>query len=329
MNKKYDVIGIGNALLDITLDVEEETLKELGLRKGEMTLIDEERLESITEKIADFETRKSSGGSAANTMVGVSKLGGSSAFIGKVGKDANGKLYDKMLSADGVKTFISKEELVKTGTAITFITSDGERSFATYLGAAIKLTPDDVKDDEIKKAKILHIEGYVLEEPTLRSAALKAMGIAKDEKILVSIDLADPWLIKRNLELFKGIVKDYADMVFANEEEAEAFTGLRGEEAIKKMKDDARICAIKLGEKGSLLKAGVNLCYVPIVKVTSINTNGAGDAYAAGVLYSIARNLPLEKAGKIAAYIAAQVVASPEATVRRSLKGEIRHLLEK
>ncbi|MFH0870413.1 MAG: adenosine kinase [archaeon] len=326
MAKKYDVVGVGSALLDMTLNVEDDFLKKLGLHKGEMALVDEQRFEKILDEIKGLETKRSSGGSVANSMIGISRLGGKAMFIGKVGKDASGKVYKELLAKSGVTPVLSTHEKM-TGTAITFVTPDSERSFATYLGAASFLTEEDIHEEHVNDAKILHLEGYLLDVPSLREAAIKAMRIAKKAGMKVSLDLSDPGVVRRHRDILNGIVNDYADIVFANESEAKEYAGLEEEQALDKISTMCEVAIVKLGEKGSLIKKDGKTYRIPIQRVSVANTNGAGDAYAAGILFAIANKLDLESAGKIAAYISAQVVASHEATVSRDLRKEIEKML--
>lgn len=320
-----DVIGIGSALLDFIIEVDDGVLAEMDLTKGEMHLIDEDQSAKILKKIEDYSVLTSPGGSAANTLAGVGVLGGSALLMGKVGNDKHGAVYEQKTSEGGVDVKLGKHDSI-TGHAITFITPDKERTFATHLGAAVYFRQEDVYEDEIKNSKILHIEGFQLEDPELKKASLYAMKIAKDNGVKVSIDLADPALIKRNLESFKDIVKDYADIIFVNETEAEAFTGKKEEEALHDIYDMCEVAIVKLGGEGSLIKAKDLVYKIPINEVKVVNTNGAGDAYAAGFLYSIAKDIPIERAGKIAAYISSQVVASNGARVERSLEDELSKL---
>lgn len=326
MNKKYDVIGIGSPLLDFIIEVEDNILAEVDLKKGEMHLIDEEKSKNILEKLKTHKVTTSPGGSSANTLAGVSALGGKAVLMGMVGKDENGDIYEQKTVKAGVRSKMSKHELKKTGHAITFITPDSERTFATHLGAALFFRKENVFEDEIKSSKILHIEGYQLEDKELKEAAVHAMKIAKDNDVKISIDLADPGLIGRNLDDLKELVKKYADIIFVNETEAEAFTEKKDEEALHLIYDICEIAIVKLGNKGSLIKANDMIYRIPINEVKVVNTNGAGDAYAAGILYSIANSIDMEKAGKIAAYISSQAVASEGARVERSLKEEIKKI---
>jgi len=324
--KKYDVIGIGSPLLDFTVEVDDSILAEMNLKKGEMHLIDENKSKEILKKLEDYEIKITPGGSAANTLAGVRLLGGNAAFLGKIGKDENGNIYEQKTNEQKVNSRLSKHESISTGNTITFITPDSERTFTTHLGASLYFRKEDISEEDIKNSKILHIEGYQLEDPELKETAIHAMKIAKENNVKISIDLADPALIRRNLESLKKIIQDFADIVFANEAEAEVFTGKKEEDALNELYNVCEIAIVKLGEKGSLIKADEKIYKIPINKVNVINTNGAGDAYAAGILHAIANNLEIEKAGKIAAYISSQVVASAGARLDKNIKEEINNL---
>jgi len=316
--KKYDVAGIGSPLLDFIFEVDDSILIEMNLKKGHMHLIDENKSKEILKRLEKFKVQTSPGGSAANTLAGIGILGGKAVFLGKIGNDEYGNIYEQKSSINGVKTKLARYNKM-TGHAITFITPDSERTFATHLGAALYFRKQDVFEEEIKNSKILHIEGYQLEDPELKETSLHAMKIAKVNNVKVSIDLADPGLIQRNLESLKRLVKDYADIIFVNETEAEAFTGKQKENALNEISNFCEIAIVKLGEKGSLIKSNNKIYKIPINKVNVINTNGAGDAYAAGILYSISYNIDIEKAGKIAAYISSQVVANKSARLDKKI----------
>jgi sugar/nucleoside kinase (ribokinase family) len=324
--KKYDVAGIGSPLLDFIVEVDEGTLAEVDLNKGEMHLIDANQSKEILKKLEHHRVKTAPGGSSANTLAGVAALGGSAVFLGKIGDDYHGTIYEQKMIEDGVDALLSRHDAEQTGHAITFITPDSERTFATHLGAAMHFRKDDVFDDSIRESEILHIEGYQLEDPALVETVIHAMEVAKESDGMISIDLADPALIGRHLEPITDLVLKYADIVFVNELEAKAFTGKEELEALHHIYDMCEIAIVKLGEEGSLLKADDTYHIIPAYAVDVDNTNGAGDAYAAGILFSIARGIDMERAGKIASYIAAQVVASPGARVERSLKEEIEKL---
>ncbi|MCP4133466.1 MAG: adenosine kinase [bacterium] len=311
-NAEYDVVGIGSALLDFIIEVEDSVLKELGLNKGEMHLIDAERSKEILDYLKSFPMIVSPGGSSANTLAGISNLGGKGIFLGKVGNDNHGDIYIRETEKAGVKTVIGKDESA-SGHAITFITPDSERTFATHLGAALTFNESDVSEEAIKGSKILHLEGYLFEPPVLNQACMKAMKIAHEKGLLISIDLSDPGLIGRISGTFKEVVRDYADIIFVNEEEAKAFTGKEEENALDELAAQCTVAVVKLGSHGSLIKTEGETTRIPIYETNVVNTNGAGDMYASGVLYGLASGFPIEKCGKLGSYASSLVVGQVEA----------------
>jgi sugar/nucleoside kinase (ribokinase family) len=310
LNKKavYDVIGMGSALLDFTVPVEESDLGAFGLKKGEMQLIDEARSREILSRLEGRQMEISPGGSSANTIAGIAMLGGHGVFLGTVGTDEHGDRYIQETEKIGVKAEISRHDSM-TGHAITFITPDSERTFATHLGAALHFNSDNVSEGLIKKSKILHIEGYLFEPPGLRDACMRALEIAKKNDVLVSIDLSDPALIERIRPVFSDVARDYADILFVNEEEARAFTGMEREDALKEMYGMCQFAVVKLGADGSLIETGDTVYRIPTYRTDVVNTNGAGDVYAAGVLYGITSGLRADKAGKIGSYMSSKVLS--------------------
>ena len=308
--KKYDVFGIGNALMDTLIKADEEDLKHLNLKKGNMTLIDDSQIDKILDYLKDKEKKEQAGGSVSNTTAGIVNLGGKAFFTGKIGRDEVGFNYENMTIKQGVSCDIKKDNNIATGNAITLITKDSERTFATYLGSAIKFTEKDINKEELLKSKILHLEGYMLEDPTLKKASLYAMDIAKKNNIEISADLSDPSLIERNLEEFKKIVEKYIDILFLNENESKAFTNINDEEkALEHLSKIVKLPIIKLGEKGSIISVkNKTLRFRSFKPKKVVDTTGAGDMYAAGILYGITNGLSLEKAGKIASYAATKVI---------------------
>ncbi len=325
--KEHDVFGVGSALMDFLIEIGDNELLEMDLSKGEMHLIDEEKSRQILKKLENYSVKTAPGGSSANTLAGVAVLGGKSVFCGKVGKDKHGEVYEQKSQDFGVCTRIKKHEQKPTGHSITFITPDSERTFATHLGAAMHLEKEDVFDDDIAKSKILHIEGYQLEDSKLRDTALHAIMIAKKNNTMVSIELADPGLVKRNLAELKKIVKEHADIVFANEKEAAEFTGKeKAMEALDEISKLCEIAVVKLGKEGSLIKSKGIVYVIPAFKTNAVDTTGAGDMYAAGVLFGIANNIPLERAGKIGSWAASKVVSQIGARLNVCLKDDIKDI---
>ena len=310
LNRKavYDVIGIGSALLDFIVRVDDADLDAFGLTKGGMQLIDEGRSREILARLAGREMEISPGGSAANTLAGLAMLGGQGVFLGTVGTDEHGDRYIQETEKSGVKTQISRHDSM-TGHAITFITPDSERSFATHLGAALHFGSDNVSEELIKKSKIIHFEGYLFEPPNLREACMRAIEIAKRNDVLVSIDLSDPSLIERIRPIFNEVTREYADILFVNEEEAKVFTGKEREDALKDIHDLCQFAVVKLGEEGSLIETGDTVYRIPSYRTDVVNTNGAGDMYDAGVLYGITSGFRADRAGKIGSYLSSKVVS--------------------
>lgn len=299
------VLGIGNALVDIMTKLpNDDTLTKFSLRKGSMQLSERDFADQINNETAGFEKLQSSGGSAANTIHGLASLGVPTGYIGKVGNDEFGVFFSNDMKAHSIEPFmlISKTE---TGRAIALISHDSERTFATYLGAAVELADIDLNADQFKDYKYLHIEGYlVLNQPLMNKAAQ----LAKENNMKISLDLASFNVVEDNLEFLKEYVKNHVDIVFANEEEAKAFTGKEPKEALDEIADQCEIAVVKIGSKGSMVKNQGKVYMIDPIKANSIDTTGAGDLYASGFLYGLVNNLPLDKCGRIGSVCAGNVI---------------------
>lgn len=326
--KEYDIIGIGSPLLDIIVEVEEGVLFLHGLKKGEMHLVDSARSKSILEGLEKQTKTYISGGSAANTISGAALLGGKGFFLGVIGNDKYGDAYEEEMRESGITTDLLRHEYAETGCAITFVTPDGERTFATCLGAAKHLEKRHITESDIRKSKILHIEGYLLENERTREAAVAAMDFAIKHKTLVSLDLSAGWLITKNLPIMYDIVKKYADIVFVNEDEAHAFTGKKEREALQEIGNLCDIAVVKLGKRGSLVQAGKQIYVIDPHVVEVVNTNGAGDMYAAGFLHTLTRKQSIESAGKVGSHVASLVVASPGARMHETHHQKLQDILK-
>jgi sugar/nucleoside kinase (ribokinase family) len=306
--KKYDLAGIGSPLIDFTVNVDDSVLKSINFKKGQMHLIDENKSKEIFDIIKEYKITRTPGGSAANTLAGLAILGGKGILFGKVGNDLNADFYIKETEKSGVKANLGRDNSM-TGHCITFITPDSERTFATHLGAALNFRKADVDINEIQNSRILHLEGYLFELPEIREAVIYAAQKAKEHNVRISVDLADPGLILRIPDTINDIVTNLADIVFVNELEAKAFTKKEKEEALDIIYSFCDVAIVKLGDQGSLIKKDKKTCCVPVCKTEVVNTNGAGDMYAAGILYGIAKNIPIERAGRIASYVSSLVVS--------------------
>lgn len=323
---KYDIFGIGSALIDLLIEIDDSKLSELNLKKGQFHLIGEEESRRLLKKIEKYRVKIAPGGSSANTLYGAALLGSSVVFCGKVGKDTNGDIYERRMSERGVRPKLARSEGV-TGHAITFITPDSERTFATYLGAALHLEKADIFLEDLRDSKILHIEGYQLEDKQLREVSVHAMQFAKEYNITISIDLGDSGIVVRNRAVIKQIIEEYADIVFANEEEASALIGLEPSEALNSIAKLSKIAIVKIGKYGSHVKQGNTRYKIPAYEARAVDTTGAGDMFAAGFLYGICSTYDLRICGHIGSYFAAKVVEKIGARLEDIEQKEIQELI--
>ena len=315
------ILGIGNALVDVvTLIDNDSILNKLGLPKGSMQLVDGQQSASIKKGSENYKRKMASGGSAANTIHGLSMLGVPSGFIGSIGKDETGYFFEKDFKDSGVNTFLFKRD-TPTGTAIALITPDSERTFATHLGAAVELTASDLKKEDFKGFDILYMEGYLIINRELVETACK---IAKSLKMKIALDLASYNVVEANLRAFKEIIEKYVDIIFANEEEAKAFTGLDPQTALFRLSELCETAVVKVGSEGSLLKRGEEVIKIGTIPVKCKDTTGAGDLYASGFLYGMALNESLEKCGLYGAVLSGKVIEIHGARMDNSKWEEIR-----
>lgn len=299
------ILGIGNALVDILFEIENDNiLLDLNLPKGSMQLVDDLINREILDQTKSYTKKLVAGGSASNTMRGIGFLGGSASYIGMVGNDELGTQFENEMRKANVKADLIKSSYF-TGNASTFISSDGERTFATYLGAAIGLSPEHISNSSFADHNILHIEGYLVQNHALIE---KAILEAKNAGMQVSLDLASYNVVEENREFLQKIVANYVDILFANEEEATAFTGEAPENALDKISEVCDYTIVKVGKNGSLIKHRGEKINIDIIPGSVIDTTGAGDLYAAGFLYGLANNYSIEKCGNIAKILAGNII---------------------
>src|SRR5690554_775164 len=299
------VICLGNALVDIITQLEtDNTLNELNLPKGSMQLVDKDMHNSIKTITSKLETKKQTGGSAANTANGLANLGIKSGYIGMVGKDEFGEFYINDMIQNSIEPRFFRSHTTPTGCALALISKDGERTFATYLGAAIEMNEGLLSPDIFKGYDYFHIEGYLISNQPL---VAKAISIAKSLGIKTSIDLASYNVVEENLCFLKEVCKD-VDIIFANEEEAKSFTNSEAEKALDIISEYAEISVVKIGKKGSLIKSNNEKYIIKEVERKLVDTTGAGDMYAAGFLAGLCNNYSLEKCGKMGSILAGNVI---------------------
>ena len=305
-NKSTRITGIGSVLVDLLINEKDEFLESIGKEKGGMTLVENnQEIEDILRK-TDTEANIVAGGAACNTIVGVAKLGGDAKFIGMRGRDEYGDDYeDQLLKNNVILDFFLSD--MPTGKVLSIITKDAQRSMFTFLGASSGLDPEKIISDMFKGTKIAVIEGYLLFNRDLMLAALRA---AKAAKALIALDLASFEVVKASKDILYDIILKYVDILIANEDEAEAFTGLTDEmQALDKMSKNVEYAVLKVGEKGSFIShKGKVIKIDPLKGANAIDTTGAGDLWAAGFLFGLAHGYSIEQSGKIASACGYEVV---------------------
>ena len=279
------ILGLGNALVDVLVTLEDDNvLKEMGLTKGAMTLIDEDKLLKINDFFSKKETHLATGGSAGNAINALASLGAATGLIGKIGNDRYGDFFREKFQKRGTETFLLTSDTLPSGVASTFISADGERTFATHLGAAAALKAEELTLDMFRGYAYLFVEGYLVQD---------------HDVILHAIELA----------FFLLLVNKYVDIVFANEEEAKAFTGKEGKEALDVIAGMCSIAVVKMGARGSLVRKGTETIVVDACKVDRVvDTTGAGDYFAAGFLYGLTSGYALERCARIASLVSGEVI---------------------
>ena len=300
------VLGMGNALVDIMTELPDDgLLTELDLLKGSMQLVDKELSNHILGKILPLKKTEISGGSAANTICGLAELGIETAFIGKIGNDRLGKIFENDLVRHGIKPLL-QYSANETGHALALVSPDGERTFATHLGASVELEPNDLKSEMFEDYTHFYIEGYLVQHHEL---IRRAVELALDNDMEVILDLGSFNVVEDNLDFLHFIVKEYADVVFANADEARVYSkGKNIKDALAELAQDTWIAVVKQGKDGSLIQNGKLVYNVPAIQVNCIDTTGAGDLYAAGFIYGMLNGLNLSVCGEIGSLLAGKVI---------------------
>ncbi|MEM0928092.1 MAG: adenosine kinase [Pseudomonadota bacterium] len=319
---EIQVAALGNAIVDVIAQVDDSFPEKHGIVRGGMMLIDTAQAEEITGAFAD--TVMVAGGSAGNTVACISSFGGQSRFIAKVADDDLGTVYRESMSALGALFETpSYNEGVPTGRSLISVTPDAQRSMATFLGAAVHLSADDIQEGELEGAQVCYIEGYLFEGPLSRGACIEAASRAKGSGRFTAMTLADSGMVERQLTELKPFLIEQIDMIFANDDEAKMLTGEDDvEAAAKAMRDISTWGAITLGEKGSLVFGPQgDLIHVDAIAPTElVDTTGAGDAYAAGFLFGFTTCAPLDVCGKLGSLAASEVISHMGARPETSLK---------
>jgi len=307
---RFDVVGIGNALVDVIAHAAEDFLERYSLAKGSMSLIETDRAVELYQALVP--AVEMSGGSAANTMVGVASFGGRAAYIGKVDRDDLGAVFSHDMTAVGVR-FHSGGPLdqIPTGRCIIVVTPDAERTMNTYLGVSSRLSVDDLDHDVIAGGDVLYMEGYLFDRDAAKMAFRAAAEVAHANDRLVSLTLSDSFCVDRHRSDFAALVRDKVDVLFGNEDEVVALYETETlDEAIDAVRADCAISAITVGAKGSYVVTPEQVRLVdaePVARV--LDTTGAGDLYAAGFLYGLTNGADLERCARLGSIAAAEVIS--------------------
>ena len=310
MEYPFDVYGVGHALVDTHYAVSVEFLEKQGIEKGVMTLIDEKRRQALLRLLPSTPLSSASGGSAANTLIGVALFGGRSCYACLVGEDEWGGFYIRDLERAGVSARSAHRRPGATGQCLVFITPDADRTLHTFLGVGSRIGPDQIDEALVSSSRFTYLEGYLLSSDNGFAACRKAQRLARRHGTLVSLTLSDPVMVSLQKERFAELIDRGVDLLFCNEDEAKAYTGLRDRsEACRALAGSVRNVCVTCGPEGALLCKEGRMTRVPGLPVEAVDTTGAGDLFAGGVLFGLAHGYELEEAGKLGTYAAAQVVA--------------------
>jgi sugar/nucleoside kinase (ribokinase family) len=319
---KYDVLGIGNAIFDVLVQTDDGFLGSHGMTKGSMALIDEARAASIYRDMGP--ATEMSGGSGANTIVGIANLGARAAFIGKVKDDQIGRLYTHDIRAAGVAFETqAAADGPASGCSYILVTPDGERTMNTYLGAAQNLTPADVDEAQVAASAILYLEGYLWDPASAKEAFVKASTIAHGAGRQVALTMSDSFCVDRYRDEFLGLMRNgTADLIFANEAELRSLYQTQDfDAALKQLRNDVKLGIVTRSEKGCVVASGEGVISVPAFPIQKlVDTTGAGDLFAAGFLFGLVRGAGYEKAGMLGGLAAAEVIQHIGARPQVSLK---------
>ncbi|MBV8491308.1 MAG: adenosine kinase [Candidatus Eremiobacteraeota bacterium] len=319
-NHTLDVVGIGNAIVDVIASADDAFLEQHGMPKGAMTLIDEERAEAIYAAMGS--TVITSGGSAGNTMAGIASLGGRAGYLGLVRDDDLGHAYRHDITAVGV-TFPTPAAKHGPATArcLILVTPDSQRTMNTFLGASVNLGPEEIDEALVRSAAVTYLEGYLYDQERAKQAFHDAAAIAHAAGRKVSLSLSDPFCVNRHRDAFAQLVENHVDVLFANEIEiVTLFDAEDVHHAIRRLRGMTDIAAITCGAAGSLIVTAEEIVEIPAAPVDRVvDTTGAGDLYAAGFLYGLTQGASLDECGRIASIAAAEVIAHFGARPQASL----------
>ncbi|MDR2118712.1 MAG: adenosine kinase [Tannerellaceae bacterium] len=299
------ILGLGNALVDILLKLDDErALKETGIVKGAMDMIDEHQMTVIQRTLSHLERSRTPGGSVCNSMRALAKLGAPAGFIGKIGDDASGVYYEEALRNAGVTPYFTRTK-GNSGCCTVLISPDGERTMATFLGPAPDIEPEDIREDIVSQYHYMYIEGYLLvNEPLVRDAMKKA----RQAGVKIALDLSNFNIVHAFRDMLDDIIPAYVDILFSNESEAKAFTGLEPEDAVRQMAQKVDRAVVTCGKDGAIVSGRGDTLRVTAEGGKPLDTTGAGDHFAAGFLYGQSVGASPEQSARIGSLLAGYVI---------------------
>lgn len=319
----FDVYGIGNALVDIQAQVTDEVVSETGFDKGIMTLVDDAQQKAVLDRLNGLDLNRCAGGSAANTIVGVADFGGKAAYCGKVAGDEVGQFFLEDMRRLGVTIEVPTADQGQSGTCAIMITPDAQRTMLTNLGVSSLLCDRDIDEEILKNSKYIYIEGYLFTGEETKSAAYRAIDLAQKHGIKIAFTASDPFLVNMMRQEMWELVEGPVDLFFCNEEEAKSLTEKDDPvEAAHEIHKHAENVALTLGPNGSILMHEGELVAIEGVTVPAIDTTGAGDMYAAGLLYGITNGMDWKQAGHLASHAAARIVSQLGARMANKFTSE-------
>lgn len=324
----YLVYGVGNGIVDKQVKVTDVELEELQLSKGYMELADQSEQARILNYLGNRESELHAGGSAANTIAGIAQMGGEVAYACSLAQDELGNHYAEDFSKLGIHLTGKPKSGAPTGLCLILITPDGERTMKTCLGASAQLGPSDIDEDAIAQSQWLYLEGYLLAGETTREATFHALELARKHKAQVAYSFSDGFLVEAFGDHLRTIVKEYAHLVFANEVEAAAYTGMRDPEAsLNAILQDCDNACVTCSENGSYIHYRGTTHFVPAFPAHTVDMTGAGDMYAAGVMYGLSTQADAERAARLGSRTASYVVSQMGARLEGNLRETVQNIL--
>ena len=326
--RHYLVYGVGNGIVDKQVKITDVELEELHLPKGYMELAEQEEQARILTYLGNRDSELHAGGSAANTIVGIAQMGGKVAYACSLGEDEFGRHYAEDFDALGIHLTATQKPHNQNGLCLVLVTPDGERTMKTYLGASTELTLSDIDEDVVAASQWMYLEGYLLAGDSTRDASFHAMDLARKHGTKIAYSFSDGFIVEGFGDYLRRAVKDYADLVFANEIEAAAYSGMRDPQAsLRTILEDCASACVTCSENGAYIHYNGDTKYVPAFPAQAVDLTGAGDMFAAGVIFGVATGAAPERAARLGARTAHDVVRQMGARLHGDLSSTVREIL--